>query len=371
VKVVLVSGIWPPDVGGPASHATEVAEFLAGRGHRVEVITTAATEPAPETYPVRWVSRTLPKGAIHARTGFEVARRAAGADVVYTTGMFARSAGGAVLARRPYVVKLTGDPAFERLRWRGRVTGGVEEFQRDDGGLEARALRALRDVTLRRAAHVICPSEYLRRLVVSFGVDPDGVSVLPNPVPPPHEQPPREALRARFGMDGPTLAFAGRLGPQKALDVGIAAVAAADGVSLVVAGDGEDRARLEASAGPRVRFLGSLPRTEVSELFAAADGSLLSSSWENFPHALVEALAVGTPVIATRVGGVPEVVDDGVNGLLVEPGDVEGLAAAIRRFFADAELRERLRAGSVPSVTRYAPDLVYGQLEDILRRCAR
>jgi glycosyltransferase involved in cell wall biosynthesis len=371
VRVLVVSGIWPPDVGGPASHAPEVAAFLLGRGHRVEVVTTASAPPAPQPYPVRWISRGIPKGAIHAVTTAEVARRAARADVVYTTGMFARSSAGTALARRPLVVKLTGDPAFERLRWRARIAGDVEEFQRGGGGLEGRALRLLRDATLRRAAHVVCPSEFLRGLVVSWGVEADRVSVLPNPTPPARELPPREALRARFGMEGPTLAFAGRLGPQKALDVGIAAVAAVDGVSLLVAGEGEDRARLEASAGPRVRFLGNLARAEVAELFAAADGSLLSSSWENFPHTLVEALAVGTPVIATRVGGVPEVVSDGVNGLLVEPGDVEGLTAAIRRFFADAELRERLRAASASSVSRYAPDAVYGRLEDILRRSAR
>ena len=79
-------------------------------------------------------------------------------------------------------------------------------------------------------------------------------------------------------------------------------------------------------------------------MFAAADASILSSSWENFPHSVVESLAVGTPVIATRVGGVAEVVEDGVNGLLVPVGDADALAAAVRRFFADEELRERLRA---------------------------
>ena len=106
-------------------------------------------------------------------------------------------------------------------------------------------------------------------------------------------------------------------------------------------------------------------------LFRRADAAILSSAWENFPHTVVEALAVGTPVIATAVGGVPEVVTDGENGLLVPPGDPAALAAAIRRFFAEPELRERLRAAAAPSVERFSPERVYGELEQILEEAAR
>ena len=73
----------------------------------------------------------------------------------------------------------------------------------------------------------------------------------------------------------------------------------------------------------RVQFIGPLDRDGVLALFRAADASLLSSTWENFPHTVVEALAVGTPVVATAVGGVPELVRDGENGLLVSVGDVD------------------------------------------------
>ena len=99
---------------------------------------------------------------------------------------------------------------------------------------------------------------------------------------------------------------------------------------------------------------------------------MLSSAWENFPHVLVEALRVGTPVIATRVGGVPEIVEDGVNGLLVPPGDPAALAEAIRRFFADDELRARLacrgarRRSSGSRRTR-----VFDALEETLLASAR
>ena len=109
MKVLVVSGIWPPDVGGPASHAPEVAGFLHGRGHEVEVVTTAVTAPAQKAYEVHWVSRRLPTGVRHLAAAVLIARRAAACDVIYTTGMFGRSAAGATLARTPFVVKLTAD----------------------------------------------------------------------------------------------------------------------------------------------------------------------------------------------------------------------------------------------------------------------
>src|SRR5262249_50632156 len=158
MNVLIVSGIWPPDVGGPASHAPEVASFLRERGHDVEVVITADRAPAAEAYPVHWVSRALPKGVVHARALATITAQARTSDVVYATGMFARTAAACTLTRTPSVVKLTGDPAFERMRWRGTITGGLEEFQRGGGGIESAALRALRSGTLRAATRIVCPS---------------------------------------------------------------------------------------------------------------------------------------------------------------------------------------------------------------------
>jgi glycosyltransferase involved in cell wall biosynthesis len=79
---------------------------------------------------------------------------------------------------------------------------------------------------------------------------------------------------------------------------------------------------------------------------------------------------VGTPVIATRVGGIPEVVTDGLNGLLVEPGDPAALADALRRFFADDNLRRRLAAAAAGSVSGLTPELVLTWLEDRLLEAA-
>lgn len=366
MKVLVVSGIWPPDVGGPASHAPEVAAFLRGRGHEVEVAITADAQPAPEGYPVHWVRRSMPPGARHAATVRLLVSLSRRADVVYTTGMLGRSSLGALVARTPFVTKLTADPAYERARRWGLSQGSLEEFQ-TAAGVPTLPLRLARNADLRRAAHVVTPSAYLRELAIGWGVSPERLSLLPNPAPPLPELRSREELRREHGFEGPTVVFAGRLTAQKALDVGIEAARRA-GVELVIVGDGPDREALERLGYGR--FVGALPRREVLELFAAADASLLSSAWENFPHSVVEALAVGTPVIATRTGGVAEVLTDGVNGLVVEPGDPAALAAAIERFFSEPGLAERLRESAAPSVADYSADQVYGRLEGILERAA-
>jgi glycosyltransferase involved in cell wall biosynthesis len=223
---------------------------------------------------------------------------------------------------------------------------------------------------------VFTPSAYLGELAISWGVAPEHVSVLPNPAPRLSEVAPRNGLRESFAMNGITLAFAGRLTAQKSLGLALEALSQVDGVDLLIAGDGDEGAPLQQRADElglagRVRFLGPLSRERVIELFRAADASILSSSWENFPHTVVEALASGTPVIATATGGVAEVVRNDVNGLLVPAGDADALGAAIGRFAVDGELRERLRTAAAPSVAEYEPDRVFSLLEETLLRVAR
>jgi glycosyltransferase involved in cell wall biosynthesis len=239
-----------------------------------------------------------------------------------------------------------------------------------------RALRSARNLALRRASRILIPSESLRGLAAAWGIRSDRIEVLPNPVERPPALGEREELRRRHGLEGPTLVFAGRLSVQKAVDVALEALTRLDGLDLVLAGDGSDAEKLRALAAElgldgRARFLGPQPRSTVFELLRAGDAVVLPSKWENFPHVLVEALAVGTPVIATAVGGVTEIVRDGENGLLVPPEDPAAFAAAIRRYFDDADLRERLRAAAPRSVERFSPMRIYARLEELLRETAR
>jgi glycosyltransferase involved in cell wall biosynthesis len=358
VKVLIVSGIWPPDVGGPASHAPELAAYLLEHGHQPVAVVTAEAAPEPAPYEIAWVRRSEPLR--HARAAALIRRLARTVDVVYSTGMFGRTGVGAGSARTPYVVKLTADPAFERARRLGLTRVGIAEFQQE-GSLATLPLRVARNAVTRHAAAVVTPSTYLGELARAWGAR--NVTLIPNPAPATEGLSSRDEARRSFGLDGPTLAFAGRLTTQKNLPLAIEA-ARATGLALVVAGEGAARASLERLG--HARFLGALSRERTLELFRGADATVLSSSWENFPHSVVESLAVGTPVVATDVGGVGEVLRDGVNGLLVTPNDPLALAGALGRLFGEPGLLEQLRAAAAPSVADYSRDRVYGRLVELL-----
>jgi glycogen(starch) synthase len=152
----------------------------------------------------------------------------------------------------------------------------------------------------------------------------------------------------------------GRLVPQKGFDLLIDAFAQIAGthpeLDLLLAGDGPARADLERRArdlGTRVSFLGAVPATRAFALHAGAKAFVLPSRHEPQGIVVIEAMAAGTPVIATRVGGVPETVRDGENGLLVSGGNAAALADALRDVLDQPEAARRRAERAALDVTAY------------------
>ena len=368
MRIAFLTGIWPPDVGGPATHGPDFTRFLVARGHSVRVVTMGDGEPTERPCEVEIVSRRLPFPIRYGQVALRGARAARRADVVYATATYAAATMAAAIARRPLVAKLVSDPAYERARRYRLFTGTLEEFQ-TAAGVPVRMLKAARTRALRAATTVVVPSAYLAEIARGWGLPHSCIQVLTNPAPPPAEVEPEM-------LEPGTFVFVGRLTQQKALGIAIEAIARVPAAGLVVVGDGPERAQLErlaaASDGAdRVRFLGLRTRDETLGIVAGAEAGLLSSDWENLPHSAVEALSVGVPVVSTAVGGVPEVITDGENGLLVPPGDAEALATAVRRILEEPGLRERLAAGAKPSVEALSSDIVYGKLERMLAEAMR
>lgn len=362
MRIAFLTGIWPPDVGGPATHGADFSRFLVGRGHEVSVVTMGDGEPAERPCRVEVVSRRLPFPVRYGAVALRGARAARRADVVYASATYAASAAAANIARRPLVAKLVSDPAYERAQRYGLFGGSLEAFQAADS-VALRTLKSLRTTALGAARTIVVPSEYLAEIARRWGIRHERIHVLTNPAPPPRAVDPEP-------LQPGTFVFVGRLTRQKGLRTALDAVALVPEARLIVVGDGPERADLERAGVNRVEFRGAVSRDEALRTVAGAAAALISSDWENLPHSAVEALSVGVPVVATAVGGVPEIVRDGENGLLVPAGRPEELAAAMLRILEEPGLRERLAAAAQPSVAAISSEVVYGRLEQLLAEAA-
>jgi glycosyltransferase involved in cell wall biosynthesis len=192
------------------------------------------------------------------------------------------------------------------------------------------------------AAFVACISHYARSqaMLVSNPDHWDRLRIVHCGVLPAMYDRPREGSPREDTGEGTHLVFVGRLAPVKGLRVLIEALVALDrpDIRLTIVGDGTERAPLEAMAAPlgdRVRFTGYQSQNEVAAILGTADAFVLPSFAEGVPVVLMEALAAGLTVIATRITGVPELVDHGVSGLLVSPGDAQALSREIETFAND------------------------------------
>lgn len=223
---------------------------------------------------------------------------------------------------------------------------------------------------LRAASRVVAVSEALRARVIDLGIDPARVIVQRNcvdgdrfriadPV----------AARRKLGLppESPLLLYVGNWVPEKGVEVLVQAMSRvrALGAELILVGGGPLEPALRAAArasgiADRVRFIGRRPHDEIPAWMAAADAVVLPSYREGCPNVVLEALASGRPVVASRVGGVPELLDD-ARGALVPPGDPAALAAALDRTLARRWNPDELRAA--------VPSLSWEQYGATLHRC--
>ena len=201
-----------------------------------------------------------------------------------------------------------------------------------------------------RAEAVICVSDALRRRIAGLGADADKLVTLRNGVDLVSFTPAaREATRAKMALTGPVLATVGNLVPTKGQRHVVGCLQAIPGATLLVVGEGPDeRAIRELAArlgvAERVRMLGRVAQDKLHDIYSAADVSLRASEREGWPNVLLESLACGTPVVATDVGGVSEIVTSREAGVIVRQRTPEALAAAVHGLFANLPDRDATRA---------------------------
>jgi glycosyltransferase involved in cell wall biosynthesis len=347
-------------------------ELLRAAGHEVQV-----WDPTPAVGSTAARVR-LGAGAVWSPSAARHVRRLvreSGVDVVHCHNLFpalspaalrAAAAGGAAVVMTLHNYRLLCLPAtflrhgapcescLGRVPWRGVVHRCYRDSAIESLPLAAALTLHRRLGTFEQVDLFLAVSEYVRAKHLAGGMAAERIVVKPNVVAP---------IPVREGA-GEYLLVLARLSREKGVDVVLAAHRPEHG-SLVVAGDGPERARLEAqSAGRGITFLGDVPRERVPELLRRARALLVPSrSYEGAPLVVAEAFAAGVPVAASRIGGLAESVHHLRDGLLVTPGDVAGWGNAMTQLL-DERLNAQLAAGAVGTwKERHAPEEALARLE--------
>jgi glycosyltransferase involved in cell wall biosynthesis len=331
----------------------------------LRVLFLAANDPRRNypSYPLDFPAEVLPGKDVLAR----------GRWLVVNVGVLGR------LRRfRPDLVLVGGwnQPAFWQALLYTRTARvplvvWVESTARDERAGRGPAEAAKRAVVRSAAAFVVpgrAAEEYVR------GLGAKEVAVAPNAIDLGvfGERTERRAeLRAQLGLDRVTFLCVSRLSPEKGVDV---LVRAFDGVpgELALVGDGPDRERVAALAGPNVRLLGRVERDELVDWYASADAFVMPSRSETWGMAMQEAAAAGLPLVASEAPGAGyDLIEEGVNGFRVPVEDVEALRAALVRVATDDAFRERARPRTLELARGYTPEAWAEAVAGLARRLAR
>ncbi len=379
-RVAMLTSLYPPSVGGIQSHTFSLSRALAARGAEVHLVTRRA--PGYPAYAVEGNLHVHRVGAPPGTPGplATLAYVAAAArcvaslrprvDVVHAHQLLSPSSAAlllSALARLPILLN-------------PHACGAIG----DVGVLSATALGRLRlRATVARAEAFVAISGPIREELRAAGVPEERILSIPNGVDLERFRPAaadeRAALRRALGLpDGPLVVYAGRLSPEKGVDVLARAwprvVARLPAARLWMLGDGAERARLEELArreGVAHALALPGPVADAAPFVRAADAAVLPSRTEGMPVALLEAMACAVPVVATAVGGSAEVLRDGLTGRLVPPERPDALADALVEALRDPAAQDRARAARAEVAARYGLDHVAEVLLEVYARLRR
>ncbi|MDO8579541.1 MAG: glycosyltransferase family 4 protein [bacterium] len=369
MKILIATGIYPPQIGGPATYAKLLYDELPKRGIDVEVVTFGD-----------YLGK--PKIIRHFFYFMELVRKASDVDLIYALdpvsvglpALFASQIRG-----KKFFLRIAGDYAWEQGTQRFGVTDNLDDFVKtyDKYPWQVKLFQKIEKYVADGAKKIIVPSTYLRGIVSAWDIDVSKMSVIYNGF---HIESLRETpsvLRKKLHLSGSIIVSVGRLvswkGMKELIEIMPAIIALVPLAQLVIVGDGPEKNNLEETArafglGDRVIFTDRLIQQKVFEYVKAADLFVLNTSYEGFSHQIIETMALGTPVITTAVGGNSEIIRNNENGILISPGAKESLLEATVGLLLDPKRAESLAEIAKRDVEKFTDEMMLSNIAKELQK---
>jgi glycosyltransferase involved in cell wall biosynthesis len=367
IRVLIATGLYSPEIGGPATYTKMLEEKLCAHGVDLTILPFGTV-------------RHLPKVVRHAVFMWKAWRLSRNLDVIYALDPVSVGVPSwivSLVARKPFLVRLGGDYAWEQGQQRFGLDATLDEYTKSPktAPFLVRVLAFIQSFIVKRASLVIAPSEYLKGIIATWGVDPSKIRVIYSALFPLEVNVPKAVIREQLEYKGTVITTVGRLVPWKGFSELIDVVAQLkdemSDISLVIIGDGPLDAELKNKVAQlqledRVRLVGRLGKDALGAAIKGSDLFVLNTSYEGLSHQLLEVMDLGVPIVTTNVGGNPELITDGISGVLVEVGDSEGLASAIKQVAANESTQLRLTQNARIRIQDFSQDAVVAKLAELL-----
>lgn len=350
--MVITQSLYPYVVGGAEIHAYQTSRRLSLK-HNIRLITEVSRPHRPLLSSVLFVMKAV-----------ELAAKSEKTDVVHCHQAFVSSIAGLLIyyiKRTPFIITCHGSDI--RIMKKNPL------------------IKLVQRIALSRASYITCVSKDVATILErEYRVPKNRITVIPNGYDVDFINRAKQETATDSNRQGAKLVFVGSLrsakSPQTLFEGFKRVLRRGLDIQLYVVGDGPLRPRLEQycvnnSLVTKVSFLGTLPHEKALKVIATSTIFINTSIEEGLPTSLVEAMALGKPVIATAVGGIPEVVKDGINGVLVPPESSEHVAKALERLLTDPELRRKLGEAAAESVKDYTWGKIAEKYEIMYQKALR
>jgi len=366
MKIVIASGIYPPDIGGPATYSRLIAREFIKRGIDATVICYSDEKKEfidqEEKFEILRILRRhniLFRYWLYFWSLFKLAKNK---DVIYAQGPLAAGFPAMLVSKilkKKFVIKIVGDYAWEQGVNQFRLKDLIEPFQSKEYNFKVELIRKMQKLVVKKADKIIVPSEFLKKIVSEWGINPGKIFVVYNSAPEVKD------IKGDLKIGGDIIVSGGRLEPWKGMDTLIEIMPDLlrenSNFKLVIIGYGPERDNLKfkiknLKLENEVRLIDRLPHRELLEYFKTSKIFVLNSGYEGFSHLLLEAMAVGLPIITTNVCGNPEIVKDGYNGLLIDYNNKTQLKEAILRLWRDEDLQRKFSENGKRTVANFTSE---------------
>ena len=322
MKILITVGIYPPDIGGPASFVPKIANLLSQNNYEVTVICLSDSNLQDnETYKVKRILRNQNLLIRWLKTIILIILNGRNAECIFVNGLPMESYIANIFLRKKIVRKIVGDWAWERGRNKGLIEDSFDEFQLNSHNLHLEIAKFSRGWTATKADIVITPSRHLSNVVKNWGVKADKLKVIYNGT---------RITNNEFSKSNSNiikLITVGRLAPWKNVNTIIEAVHLLKNqdlkINLIIVGSGPEDLDLKKQVNNlnltnEVIFTGQKKYSDLKEYYKSADIYIQASGYEGLPHVLLEAINFDLAIISTPIGGTNEILQDGKNGFILD-----------------------------------------------------